>query len=151
MIFKKNGIIVENNFISLDEIIKQCHSARIIEEDLCLLIIEWKSTRSFDGAKETLVVNKKDAKEFKKLLTGLHVNFGEIAGKHSEVYGDLLKEHITIETKEEEILKFLSTYPYGHEYNHSFLDTLNYELGDYNEDISETRKNSLTALFEKYL
>jgi hypothetical protein len=149
--FKKDGIILNNEFISLTDIIKECYTARIKEEDLCLLKIEWKSTRSFDGATEILLVSRKDAKDFKKLITGLKIYFGEIAGKHSEVYGNLQKDDITIIDELEKTLHWLLDNPKGHNYNHSFLYNLKYELEDYNHDVSETRKNKIFTLLDKYL
>jgi hypothetical protein len=70
--------------------------------------------------------------------------FGEIAGKHSEVYGDIEESEVCIDTQTEKVIEFLELHPSGHDYNHSFLCTLTdrysdqgYEKGDegYDENL----------------
>jgi len=60
----------------------------------------------------------------KDILLNQEVYFGEIWGKHSEVYGDMSEDTFEIIEDSEKIEKFLNTYPNRHDYNHSFIYTI---------------------------
>lgn len=127
IVFKKDGIELRGScnseFIRLVDIIDECNKARIKEDKLGLMEIEWKYARNFDGAFEQFVGPIEDLKRIKEIIVGKEIYFGEIAGKHSEIYGNLEENEINIIEEPEEINNFLKEYPTGHEYNHSFLCT----------------------------
>ena len=126
--YKENGIEIDGLFLSLDEITKNVNDVKIKNKQLCLMTLEWPMTRNFDGAYEKIVLSLEKAKKFKEVFSGVEVYFGEIAGKHSEIYGDLEENEITIETDINEINEFLSRYPDGRDYNHSFIDKIYYSI-----------------------
>lgn len=43
-------------------------------------------------------------------LIGKHIYYGEVLGKHSEVYGNLEKEEVTMVTDDENVVKLFETY-----------------------------------------
>lgn len=128
--FTSNGIRVNNNFIHLEEIINNCNKERIKEQGLALMIIEWVGGRSFDGAKETIVKPFKDLLRIKEIIVGQEIYFGEIAGKHSEIYGNVEENEVSINESIEAVNDFLVECPSGHEYNHSFLYRMNDMMHD---------------------
>lgn len=129
--YTKDGVSVNSEFINLSEIIKKCNAAKIKEENLLLLKMEWKGWRGFDeGIKERILLPIEKIETIKKYILGKEIYFGEIAGKHSEVYNTLDENDILIITDKKEISKFLKDFPSGHEYNYSFLHT----FSDYASD-----------------
>lgn len=124
-----NGIKIGDEEISLESITKKVQELRAAESDLALLTITWPGNRAWDGAKEQIVLKRADAEELKSGITDIEVNFGEIAGKHSEIYGTLEASEMII-TSGNSVVEFLELCPSGHNYNHSFLDTISDGLGD---------------------
>jgi hypothetical protein len=123
IIYKKNGILVDKNFISLSEIIEKCNIEKLKEDNLLLLIMEWRGWRGFDeGILEKIVLPIEKIDFIKKHILGKTIYFGEIAGKHSDVRNTLDENDIEIIDDPKIILDFLSSNPSGHEYNHSFLN-----------------------------
>ena len=131
-------------FYSLDRIARECLEVRVSDEELVLLHIEWSSSRGFGGAYERYICSLEKAQLLKSLIVGKMCYFGEIAGKHSEVYGDIEESEVCIDTQTEKVIEFLELHPSGHDYNHSFLCTLTdrysdqgYEKGDegYDENL----------------
>ena len=59
------------------------------------------------------------ANEYVDNFTGMEAYFGEIAGKHSEIYGTVEEDEIKIT---DDAVEFLATYPRGRCYDHSFID-----------------------------
>ena len=109
---------------TLEEMTDMVNENRIKNKDEVILKIEWESSRNFDGAYEYTLLPKSEAIKAKELLTGINVHFREIAGKHSDIYGDIEEDEITIVTDLDEIKEFKKSYPDGYEYNHSFLGVI---------------------------
>ncbi len=128
--YLKNGIEINNEFISLDEICRKCIEVNVKDNDLIIFNITWGSTRGFDGCNESIVIKKQNVEQLKDILIGKFIYFGEIAGKHSEVCGDLLEKHITIETNVNNVIDFILKNPNYHSYDHSFLHTFQDDLSD---------------------
>lgn len=129
--YKKDGILIDDEFISLSEITKKCNLAKVKEEKLVLLKMEWKGWRGFDeGILEKIVLPMEKIETIKKFILGKTIYFGEIAGKHSDVYNTLDDNDIQIIKTPKTIQDFLSKNPSGHEFNHSFL----YTFHDYAQD-----------------
>ena len=126
--YTENSIIVGDIEIPLDDIILNVNKCKIQNRKLCLLKLEWGSSRNFDGAYEYKVLPLENALKFKEIFTGFEVYFGEIAGKHSDIYGILESDEIVIETNEDKINEFLTTFPEGIDYNHSFLSVISDRL-----------------------
>ena len=122
--YKEHGIEIDGLFLSLDEITKKVNNVKIKNKQLCLMTLEWQSSRNFDGVYEKIVLPLEKAKKFKEIFSGVEVYFGEIAGKHSEIYGDLEENEIRIETDRNKINEFLLRYPEGRDHNHSFIDKI---------------------------
>lgn len=93
--------------------------------DKVLVTIEWEGARNRKGIKEQLVVNINDWNIVQdKIICDVGVYFGEIDGKHSEVYGNIEENEITIDNNKNNITNFLKDHPSGHTYNYSFLYTI---------------------------
>lgn len=86
--YKKDGIQIDTTFISLDDINKKCNEVK--EHDLVILTMEWDGRGG--NAYEKRVLPIENALELQDLLLGREVYFGEIWGKHSEVYGEMCKD-----------------------------------------------------------
>jgi len=128
--YKKNGILTAGTFIHLNEIVKRCTEEKIKEEKLLLLKMQWSERRGFEGILEKIVLPIEKIEIIKKHILGKTIYFGEIAGKHSEIYGHLDENEIEIIEDQKEVLDFLINNPSGHDYNHSFL----YTFSDYASD-----------------
>ena len=128
--YKEDGLEINGVFLSLDEITNNVNNEKIKNKELCLMTIEWSYSRNFDGAYEKIVLPLESAKRFKEVFVGVEIYFGEIAGKHSEIYGDLEENEITTETDMTVINDFLSRFPYGRDFNHSFIDVLSDSISD---------------------
>ena len=126
--YTENGIVVDGVEISLSEITDRVNRIRIDSKDLCLLELTWQSHRNFDGIQQTRVMKKANAIKFIEAFEGYTVYFGEIAGKHSDIYGTLDKEDMKIYTQGELVQEFLARCPEGDEYNHSFIDYIYAQL-----------------------
>ena len=144
MEYKSNGIMVNGKFTSLTEITEKVNKARIAEDKLGLMTLSWPMTRSFDGATEQFVAPIKNLYRIKEIIGGKFIYFGEIAGKHSEVCGDLKLDEITINEDVMVVNKFLVTHPNGRDYDHSFLDT--FHNSSYDEEYDKTSKEEFEQL-----
>ena len=122
--YTKTGIVADGIEISLEEITEKVNEMKISEENLCLMKLEWQGGRNFDGAYEYRIMTLKNALEFKNIFSGAYINFGEIAGKHSEISGNLDDDEITIINDAKIVNSFLSANPNGLTYNHSFTDII---------------------------
>ena len=147
--YKKDGILIDENFISLSEIIEKCNLEKVKEEKLLLLKMEWKGWRGFDeGILEKIVLPLEKIETIKKHILGKTIYFGEIAGKHSDVYNSLDENDIEVIEDSKVIQQFLSSNPSGHEYNHSFLYTFSDYASDGGyDDISEEDAKEFAASF----
>lgn len=147
--YKKDGILIDENFISLFEITEKCNLEKIKEDKLLLLKMEWKGWRGFDeGILEKIVLPIENIEIIKKHILGKKIYFGEIAGKHSNVYNTLDENDIEVIDDYKIIQQFLSSNPNGHQYNYSFLHTFyDYASDGGYEDISEEDIKEFSSSF----
>lgn len=147
--YKKDGILIDENFISLSEITEKCNLEKVKEEKLLLLKMELKGWRGFgEGILEKIVLPLENIETIKKHILGKTIYFGEIAGKHSDVCNSLDENDIEVIDDPKVIQQFLSSNPSGHEYNHSFLYAFSDSAsdGDY-DNISEEDAKEFAASF----
>lgn len=123
------GIQVDDKFYSLAEITEKCNQIRIEKQEIVLLKIEWdgRGGEIYDHA----TYPKKIAERIKKLMLDKEISFGEIWGKHSDVYGTITEDSFKIITDKREVELFLSTHPSGSDYNHNFKHRL---IEDYEDN-----------------
>jgi hypothetical protein len=134
--FLPNSIEIDGEPLELSTIIAKCSEAKVKEEKLVLLSLKW--TRRNSDIYEKKAYPKAIAEKVKKMLLGREIYFGEIEGKHSEVYGTLDNSDMTIITNKKEVKEFIITNPDGWDYNHSFLSTHADRIqDDPTEDITE--------------
>lgn len=115
-----------------------------------LVTMEWEGGRSFNGIKEQILVDINKWNSIKDKLLGININFGEINGKHSEIYGTLEEDEITYNSDTQDIVEFLKAYPSGHEYNHSFLSKIldqYYDEEEWYEVLGEEGFNTLLEIY----
>tara|TARA_Y100000310_G_C20613082_1_gene779078 strand:+ start:1060 stop:1527 length:468 start_codon:yes stop_codon:yes gene_type:complete len=122
--FTENGINIDGEFFSLRDINTKCLTEKVKSNNLTLLAIGWEDSRGFDGVEESIVLPFEKINKIISLISGKQCYFGEIAGKHSEVYGDIDDEDIVVYTEVDKVVEFLEENPTGWEYNHSFLETM---------------------------
>lgn len=123
MEYTSNGIIVDGTEVSLEEITKQVNLVKVKEQDLMFVSFFWDGGRGWDGADEEFVLPKTKAERIVEMMVGCQIYFGEIAGKQSEIYGDLEEDDVMTSTDPDKITQFLKDNPSGHAYNHSFVHT----------------------------
>jgi len=119
--YNKDGIEINGEFLSLKTITEKCNNIAIKEKDLVLFIMCWDG-RGGDVT-ERRVLPIENALKLQEILLGREVYFGEIWGKHSEVFGDICKDTFEIDRDKKNVKKFLAKYPNGVNYNYSFIDT----------------------------
>lgn len=120
--YTSKGIIVDGTEVSLEEITKQVNIVKIKEEDLMFVSFYWDGGRGWDGAWEEFVLPRAKAERIVEMMVGNEIYFGEIAGKHSEIFGDLNESDVLTSIDPERVANFLNNSPGGHVYNHSFID-----------------------------
>lgn len=137
--YKKDGVLISGKFISLSEITSKCNAEKTKEGRMLLLRMEWRGWRGFNkGVLEEIVLSEAAIKTIKKHILGKTIYFGEIAGKHSDIYNSLDDNDIEVISDTDKINEFLLSNPSGHSYNHSFLHTfLDYASSGGYDDISE--------------
>lgn len=122
MNYKKDGIELEDGtFLPLSEMIEKCNAIKLIEDKLVLLEMGWEGRSG--SIFEQIVLPSENVLRLKELLLDKEIYFGEIWGKHSEVYGTINENTFKIITDEDKIKSFLSSFPSGHDYDHSFIYT----------------------------
>jgi len=147
--YVENGVNFGETFVSLDEITKKVNKVKVKNQKLSLMTIEWDGGRGFDGCCEQYTDSIENLKRIKEILIGKTINFGEIAGKHSEIYGEMEECDFNISEENKDVTDFLSKHPSGHEYDHSFLHTFNDWLYDADEDeVSETEKTDFLKILK---
>jgi hypothetical protein len=118
-------------------------------ENKLLITLAWKSWRGFDGILEKFVISKEDWAKIKPILMEKEIYFGEIAGKHSEIFGNLKNDEITECSDIVALNEFQSTYGKNNNSQHSFLQTLSGwlldELYEYEDDPTEHENKKKTA------
>jgi hypothetical protein len=134
--YKRNGIEVNGQFYSLENITNECNAIRRSEDNLVILELYWERPRSSD-IYESRIYPKHIAKRMKEMMVDKQVYFGEIEGKHSEVFGVIEDHEIKIITKKKDIDKFLLENPTGMIFNHSFIDSFNDSCYDYGKEFQE--------------
>lgn len=141
--YKKDGIELEDGtFISLEEINKKCTDVKIKEKDLVLLNIGWNGRGG--EVFEQIVLPKDNALAVKDSMLGREVYFGEIWGKHSEVYGTIEESDFKLIEDKKVVDKFLKSNPEGHDYDHSFIYTFiesSKERLEYEEETEVTQED----------
>jgi hypothetical protein len=137
--YLENGISVDGEFISIGEINEKVNLVKIKAQKLAVVHIEWDGGRGFDGCKESITLPKANAEKLIDLITGKYCYFGEIAGKHSEVYGDIDKDDITLITDEKSVNEWVSKNSM-HTYDHSFIYTIEQGIEQEGDDIDEVMK-----------
>jgi len=150
--FKKDGIVVGGEFVALSVINTMCNKASVEEDNLVLMKMGW-SGRSGDVLEQRVLPLEK-ALRLKELLLGRQVYFGEIWGKHSEVYGDMCESTFTIVEDKLKVSDFLAKFPGGVDYDHSFVHTylerleekLEYGSDELEEDETQELYDEIEAL-----
>ena len=133
--YKKDGIeLADGTFHTLESIISKCNEVKPTEENLVILEFYWERRRSSDIF-ESRVYPQKTAERIMEMMVGKQIYFGEIEGKHSEVYGTLDDGEVTIVEDREKVKDFLSLNPEGYSYNHSFIDAFHEHME--NEETEE--------------
>lgn len=122
--YLENGININGEFISLVEITKNVNLSKMKNENLVVLLISWPETRGCDEITEQIALSKKDAERVKSIIVGKEAYFGEIAGKHSEIYGEIEESEVAIQDNEVAVTSFLRENPSRHECNHSFINAI---------------------------
>ena len=139
--YTSEGIIVDGELLTLDTITESILKEKVKKQNLVLMTIEWNGGRAFDGIKEQIVLKYDNAIKLKDIIVGLEVYFGEIAGKHSDIYGTIEEDEITIGG---DVVKFLQKAPEGHSYDYSFLHTISEYMDEYIE------QETVTCTLEQY-
>lgn len=117
--YKKDGIEINGEFLSLEVITEKCNEIKLKENKLVLLQINWEGRGG--SVLEQRALPLENALRIKDILLGEEVYFGEIWGKHSEVYGTVEEDHFEIIKDKKKIKEFLKNNPSGVEYDHSFI------------------------------
>lgn len=141
--YKKDGIEVNGEFYSLVNIIKECNAIRRAEDDLVILQLYWERPRSSD-IYESRIYPKHIAERLMEMMLDRQVYFGEIEGKHSEVFGVIEDHEITIITKKTEVDNFLLDNPTGIIFNHSFINAFAEDCYDYGEEFQDEFKKLIS-------
>ena len=141
--YLSNGIEVNGEFIPKETLVKEIESVKVKERDLVVVRISWSGGRNFDGCYENVVLPRDLAKEYVDSFTGRQAYFGEIAGKHSEIYGEVEEDEISVT---EDAVEFLANYPSGVDYDHSFRDAFYSEMEG--RDYDEEEQEEVDKLFE---
>lgn len=147
--YLKDGILVGDAFLLLSEIVEECNKVAIKEDNIVLLEMGWDGRAG--SVFEQIALSKEKALRLKEILLDKNVYFGEIWGKHSEVYGDMSEDTFEIVEDSKKIKKFLSTYPDKHNYDHSFIYTLierSEEYLEYDEEESELTQQEIDEIYE---
>ena len=107
-------------------------------DDLAVRIM-WEETRGSPEIWEEFVISKEDWNYIKDMIIdGPKVYFGEIFGKHSEIYGNIEYGDIRIRTAKEFIEEFgsVTTQDSGHSFLRQIIDQYD-EDWDWNEVLDE--------------
>ena len=141
--YLSNGIEVNGEFISKETLVKEIESIKVKERDLVVVRISWSGNRNFDGCYENIVLPRELANEYVDNFTGREAYFGEIAGKHSEIYGTVDEDEISIT---EDAVEFLEQCPSGVCYDHSFSSAFYNSLEG--QDYDDDEKEEIDKLFD---
>ena len=144
--YLKDGIIVGDAFLSLSDIIEECNNIKLKEDKLVLLEMGWDGRGGSAFEKRALPL--KNALRVKEILLDKEVYFGEIWGKHSEVYGSMSEDTFEIIKDKKKIKDFIKEYPSGIDYNHSFIYAFieNNEENEMQDDVTLEILDELKSL-----
>ncbi len=144
--YRKDGVIVGDAFLSLSDIIEECNNIKLKEDKLVLLEMGWDGRGGSAFEKRALPL--KNALRVKEILLDKEVYFGEIWGKHSEVYGSMSEDTFEIIKDKKKIKDFIKEYPSGIDYNHSFIYTFieNNEENEMQDDVTLEMLDELRSL-----
>ena len=141
--YKQDGIeLSDGTFINLKEITEKCNNLKIKESNIVILQLEWDGRGG--SVIEQIALPKQSALQVKDLLIGQEVYFGEIWGKHSEVYLNIEEDTFELIEDSKKVKQFLKEYPSGWDYDHSFIETFIdgvEESFDNEEDIDVTKED----------
>jgi len=115
--------------------------------------LEWESCRGFSGIKEYRIMTLPNVKIFKEKCsyTDIDLQFGEIEGKHSDIYNTLDSNDFKLITDNETIIKFLQNHPNGSYIpeGNSFIEIISEQWKDYEwEDATGLTHKNFEKLFD---
>jgi hypothetical protein len=105
--YTRDGMIVHGDLVSWDTIDNERNKIRFANH--VLVKIYWHNRRS-QGFDDNFIMSKEEWAKWKERLIGSTINFGEIDGKHSEVYGIVSEQDITITDDLNSIVLFYYNY-----------------------------------------
>lgn len=138
-------------FVSKVEELASKFKLTVESEDLStkiLVLLKWPESRVCFEISEQFLIEKSDWAELFELIKDEEVYFGEIAGKHSEVYGDLdaVNDFYTSDNLKEKT-EFFNKHGFYKSLNqHSFLDKILESFAEKNDD----RYMVVKALVQKF-
>jgi len=144
--YKKDGIELDGAFLSLAIIIEKCNDIKLKEDKLVLLEMGWDGRGGSIFERRALPLE--NVLKIKEILLDKEVYFGEIWGKHSEVYGNMREDTFEIVKDKKKIKDFLREYPQGFDFDHSFIHTFieNNEENEMQEDITQELLDKIKKL-----
>ena len=141
--YKQDGIeLSDGTFLNLKEITEKCNNLKIKESNLVILQLQWDGRGG--SVTEQIALPKESALQVKDLLLGEEVYFGEIWGKHSEVYGTMDEDTFEIIEDSKKVKQFLKEFPSGWDYDHSFIEAFierSEEALEYDEETDVTKED----------
>ena len=148
--YKKDGIEINGEFFSLVTITEKCNEIKLKEDKLVILQMSWDSRGG--SVFEQRALPLENALRVKDILLGETVDFGEIWGKHSEVYGTMEEKDFKIIEDKKKVKEFLRQHPNGIDYDHSFIERFieraeeNLEYNEEDHDVDQETIDELNSL-----
>lgn len=146
--YKKDGIEINGEFISLEAITEKCNEAKLKDNNLVILEMGWNGRGG--SVFEQRALPLENALRIKDILIGEEVYFGEIWGKHSEVYGEMTEDTFEIVKDKKKVKEFLKNYPKGVDYDHSFIYSFierSEEKLEYEEEDADVDQDTIDELY----
>ncbi len=135
MEYTTTGIIVDGEEISKETLLIEINTLRA--KGMGVLIIKWEGGRVMDEIKEQIIVKQSDYKDIRAFLVGTEIHFGEIAGKHSKICGDIEENDISISLTVKTVCDFMMKNPSGRLFHHSFLNAIEEQISEEEERLKE--------------
>jgi hypothetical protein len=117
-------ILLEAREYSVEELENIIAINKITSVADVLVSIKWVGNRNSPTIEESFIVDNTFWTKFQPKIINKDINFGEIFGKHSEIYGQIEDSDITVIKDPESILTFIKNNHSRHVYNHSFLSVI---------------------------
>jgi len=138
------GIEIEGKFYSKENLITGINTEIIRAGGWKLVKIEWdkRGCHCYD------IFLCNDVLKLTNMLDGIEIYFGEIAGKHSDVYGSIEKDDISTENFPFNEVEFLNYFPSGFDSENSFLDVIKHNMQDDWEGNFESEEDYLEFVKE---